>query len=141
MTHPSPPEFLSSILSKYTDPSVAHPPHRPFVTLTFAQSLDAKIAGQNGKQLILSGKESMMMTHWYTPAKPQVQISFMFVQDAHDARWHTCRNWYRTQRQSPTQQYVFLEHQQPTYCPSPSTSSPAHPRHTPSPPSASNPRF
>lgn len=37
---------------------------RPEVTLTFAQSLDAKIAGVNGKQLILSGKESMVMTHW-----------------------------------------------------------------------------
>jgi len=34
------------------------------VTLTFAQSLDAKIAGKNGRQLILSGKESMVMTHW-----------------------------------------------------------------------------
>lgn len=38
---------------------------KPFVTLTFAQSLDAKIAGRNGKQLILSGKESLVMTHWY----------------------------------------------------------------------------
>ncbi|THH33137.1 hypothetical protein EUX98_g1033 [Antrodiella citrinella] len=37
---------------------------RPWVTLTFAQSLDAKIAGEAGKQLILSGKESMVMTHW-----------------------------------------------------------------------------
>jgi len=37
---------------------------RPYVTLTFAQSLDAKIAGIGGKQLILSGKESMVMTHW-----------------------------------------------------------------------------
>ncbi|TCD64309.1 2,5-diamino-6-(ribosylamino)-4(3H)-pyrimidinone 5'-phosphate reductase [Steccherinum ochraceum] len=37
---------------------------RPWVTLTFAQSLDAKIAGEAGKQLILSGKESMLMTHW-----------------------------------------------------------------------------
>ena len=37
---------------------------RPFVTLTFAQSLDAKIAGPQGKQLALSGKESMVMTHW-----------------------------------------------------------------------------
>ncbi|KAI0828962.1 bacterial bifunctional deaminase-reductase [Trametes gibbosa] len=37
---------------------------RPYVTLTFAQSLDAKIAGAGGKQLILSGKESMVMTHW-----------------------------------------------------------------------------
>lgn len=40
---------------------------RPFVTLTFAQSLDAKIAGVGGKQLALSGKESMVMTHWCVP--------------------------------------------------------------------------
>ena len=37
---------------------------RPYVTLTFAQSLDAKIAGKGGKQLTLSGKESLVMTHW-----------------------------------------------------------------------------
>jgi len=37
---------------------------RPYVTLTFAQSIDAKIAGAGGKQLILSGEESMKMTHW-----------------------------------------------------------------------------
>jgi hypothetical protein len=37
---------------------------RPRVTLTFAQSVDGKIAGRDGKQLILSGKESMVMTHW-----------------------------------------------------------------------------
>jgi 2,5-diamino-6-(ribosylamino)-4(3H)-pyrimidinone 5'-phosphate reductase len=37
---------------------------RPYVTLTFAQSIDAKIAGAGGKQLILSGEESMLMTHW-----------------------------------------------------------------------------
>ncbi|KIJ66193.1 hypothetical protein HYDPIDRAFT_174362 [Hydnomerulius pinastri MD-312] len=36
----------------------------PSVTLTFAQSLDGKIAGAGGKQLILSGSESMLMTHW-----------------------------------------------------------------------------
>ena len=40
---------------------------KPYVTLTFAQSLDAKIAGRGGKQLALSGKESMVMTHWYVP--------------------------------------------------------------------------
>lgn len=33
------------------------------VTLTFAQSIDGKIAGIGGRQLILSGKESMLMTH------------------------------------------------------------------------------
>ncbi|GAA5837289.1 hypothetical protein JCM5353_000812 [Sporobolomyces roseus] len=36
---------------------------RAFVTLTYAQSFDAKIAGKEGKQLILSGKESMQLTH------------------------------------------------------------------------------
>jgi len=56
----SPMEFLDSILSRYTTP----PPSRPFLTLSFAQSLDAKIAGQNGKQLIISGEETMIMTHW-----------------------------------------------------------------------------
>lgn len=33
------------------------------ITLTFAQSLDAKIAGKGGKQLILSCDDSMFMTH------------------------------------------------------------------------------
>ncbi|ORX41084.1 dihydrofolate reductase-like domain-containing protein [Kockovaella imperatae] len=37
---------------------------RPYVTLTWAQSLDAKIAGEGGKRVILSGPESMLMTHW-----------------------------------------------------------------------------
>ncbi|KAI7831101.1 dihydrofolate reductase-like domain-containing protein [Gamsiella multidivaricata] len=36
---------------------------RPHVTLTFAQSLDGKIAGRQGRQLILSGPESMKATH------------------------------------------------------------------------------
>jgi hypothetical protein len=57
-----PPEILTSVLSRYSTTRV--PEDRPFVTLTYAQSLDAKIAGQHGKQLILSGKESMVMTHW-----------------------------------------------------------------------------
>lgn len=48
------------------------------VTLTFAQSLDAKIAGINGKQLILSCKESMFMTHMYA-----ILILYM----------HNCRGW------------------------------------------------
>ncbi|KAG2154557.1 dihydrofolate reductase [Suillus clintonianus] len=54
-------DLLSSVLPKgYT----ADEFQRPLVTLTFAQSLDGKIAGKGGKQLILSGKESMLMTHW-----------------------------------------------------------------------------
>ena len=35
------------------------------VTLTFAQSVDAKIAGQRGQQVALSCAESMKMTHRY----------------------------------------------------------------------------
>lgn len=50
-------EFLDTIydtIPTYDD--------RPFVTLTFAQSLDGKIA-KKGQQVLLSGKESMAMTH------------------------------------------------------------------------------
>ncbi|KAF4606321.1 2,5-diamino-6-(ribosylamino)-4(3H)-pyrimidinone 5'-phosphate reductase [Pleurotus pulmonarius] len=60
LTSTGPPDFLTKFYS-------ALPPSdggRPRVTLTFAQSLDSKIAGQGGQQLILSGKESMVMTHW-----------------------------------------------------------------------------
>ncbi|TPX48282.1 hypothetical protein SeMB42_g02675 [Synchytrium endobioticum] len=35
----------------------------PAVTLTYASSLDALISGRNGQQLLLSGRESMVMTH------------------------------------------------------------------------------
>jgi len=51
-----PPEFLTSALNQSSE--IFH------ITLTFAQSLDGKIAGKNGQQLILSGRESMIMTHW-----------------------------------------------------------------------------
>ncbi|KAK7686728.1 hypothetical protein QCA50_010328 [Cerrena zonata] len=43
---------------------VSPDPSKPYVTLAFAQSLDAKIAGPNGKQLTLSSQDSMIMTHW-----------------------------------------------------------------------------
>jgi len=62
----NPPELLTSVLGPYA--TAEAPPDRPLVTLTFAQSVDAKIAGINGQQLILSGKESMIMTHWFAPA-------------------------------------------------------------------------
>jgi hypothetical protein len=63
MASPSPPALLLSALrginsNRHSDKDDV------FVTLTFAQSLDAKIAGVGGQQLILSGKESMIMTHW-----------------------------------------------------------------------------
>ncbi|GAA5853497.1 hypothetical protein JCM8547_002478 [Rhodosporidiobolus lusitaniae] len=38
-------------------------PGKPFLTLTYAQSLDGKIAGPGGKQIRLSGEESMRLTH------------------------------------------------------------------------------
>jgi hypothetical protein len=69
-----PPEILTSTLGALpadaqpgTAPLLDFVPSdstRPYVTLTFAQSIDAKIAGAGGKQLILSGEESMKMTHW-----------------------------------------------------------------------------
>ncbi|WVR08591.1 hypothetical protein IAU60_005646 [Kwoniella sp. DSM 27419] len=37
---------------------------RPHITVTWAQSLDSKIAGPGGQRVMLSGKESMLMTHW-----------------------------------------------------------------------------
>ncbi|KAH8120071.1 bacterial bifunctional deaminase-reductase [Phellopilus nigrolimitatus] len=50
--------FLDQVLPRNSED------HAPVhITLTFAQSLDAKIAGRDGKQLILSCKESMVMTH------------------------------------------------------------------------------
>lgn len=55
-----PPSFLAAIFGE----DIKIKEERPKVTLTFAQSLDAKIAGVGGKQLILSGRESMVMTHW-----------------------------------------------------------------------------
>ncbi|KAK2461406.1 hypothetical protein APHAL10511_005869 [Amanita phalloides] len=36
----------------------------PRLTLTFAQSIDARIAGRDGSQLALSGPDSLLMTHW-----------------------------------------------------------------------------
>nr|XP_018259659.1 2,5-diamino-6-(ribosylamino)-4(3H)-pyrimidinone 5'-phosphate reductase [Kwoniella dejecticola CBS 10117]OBR81817.1 2,5-diamino-6-(ribosylamino)-4(3H)-pyrimidinone 5'-phosphate reductase [Kwoniella dejecticola CBS 10117] len=45
-------------------PSASATVERPHVTLTWAQSLDSKIAGPGGLRVILSGPESMLMTHW-----------------------------------------------------------------------------
>jgi 2,5-diamino-6-(ribosylamino)-4(3H)-pyrimidinone 5'-phosphate reductase len=73
-TMPGPPDILASVLGVLpadVKPGTAPLPDlvspdstRPYVTLTFAQSIDAKIAGAGGRQLILSGEESMEMTHW-----------------------------------------------------------------------------
>ncbi|KIK99469.1 hypothetical protein PAXRUDRAFT_131997 [Paxillus rubicundulus Ve08.2h10] len=58
-------QFLLSVLPSQTGDKTDEDGARvPSVTLTFAQSLDGKIAGVAGRQLILSGSESMLMTHW-----------------------------------------------------------------------------
>jgi GTP cyclohydrolase II len=44
-------------------PQGNHITGRPFVTLSYAQSLDGSIAARRGEPLMLSGTESMMMTH------------------------------------------------------------------------------
>lgn len=49
--------FLGPIYKEQT-----HHNDRPFITLTFAQSLDGKIS-KPGQQILISGKESMAMTH------------------------------------------------------------------------------
>lgn len=54
---------LNTFLSDSLD--IPPDPQSLFVTLTYAQSVDAKIAGKEGKQILLSCKESMLMTHWY----------------------------------------------------------------------------
>lgn len=38
---------------------------RPYVTLTYAQSLDGSIATADKRPIALSGHESREMTHWY----------------------------------------------------------------------------
>ncbi|GAA5831234.1 hypothetical protein JCM3766R1_002977 [Sporobolomyces carnicolor] len=57
-------QFLESVYPRHVfGASPVDHAQRPFVTLTYAQSMDAKIAGAGGKQLILSGPESMKLTH------------------------------------------------------------------------------
>jgi 2,5-diamino-6-(ribosylamino)-4(3H)-pyrimidinone 5'-phosphate reductase len=57
-----------------------------WTTLTFAQALDGKVAGHGGRQLILSGKESMLMTHWYVCFRMMTTDLIVFRMRAmHDA--------------------------------------------------------
>lgn len=60
-----PPQFLKSVIAKRdAAPRTVEQQKRARVTLTYAQSLDAKIAGAGGKPLTISCDESMIMTHW-----------------------------------------------------------------------------
>ncbi|CAI2175528.1 11209_t:CDS:2 [Funneliformis geosporum] len=56
-------EKVETFLSPYYSKETIIQENKPFVTLTYAQSLDGKISGQGGKQLLLSCEESMIMTH------------------------------------------------------------------------------
>ncbi|KAF7793459.1 hypothetical protein EIP86_004571 [Pleurotus ostreatoroseus] len=56
--------YVADVPSQRIQTPISPDDSRPYVTLTFAQSIDAKIAGKGGKQLALSGKESLVMTHW-----------------------------------------------------------------------------
>jgi 2,5-diamino-6-(ribosylamino)-4(3H)-pyrimidinone 5'-phosphate reductase len=56
-----PPAFIKTLLSSYASDPL---PHKPHVTLSFAQSIDAKIGKPFDGQFILSGQQSMLMTHW-----------------------------------------------------------------------------
>ncbi|KAG9314141.1 dihydrofolate reductase-like domain-containing protein [Chiua virens] len=89
-------DFLLSVLpSPSIEKFSADGDRIPSVTLTFAQSLDGKIAGSNGKQLILSGAESMLMTHWMramhdaivvgigTALNDDPQLNVRLIPDAH----------------------------------------------------------
>ncbi|CAE6450162.1 unnamed protein product [Rhizoctonia solani] len=60
-----PPKFLKSVISaRDSAPRTSEQQKRARVTLTYAQSLDAKIAGAGGLPLTISCDESMVMTHW-----------------------------------------------------------------------------
>ena len=67
---PSTPDFLKQVYPQGPT-SVGGNQSRPFITLTYAQSLDGCIAGQGGTQILLSGKESMVLTHWCVLMQPQ----------------------------------------------------------------------
>ncbi|KAF7722534.1 2,5-diamino-6-(ribosylamino)-4(3H)-pyrimidinone 5'-phosphate reductase [Apophysomyces ossiformis] len=55
-------ELANSFLQRIYDRAEEYT-DRPYVTLTFAQSLDGKIAADDRRQLMLSGDESLIMTH------------------------------------------------------------------------------
>jgi 2,5-diamino-6-(ribosylamino)-4(3H)-pyrimidinone 5'-phosphate reductase len=54
------PEFLTDVLGAL----VSDHPARPYVTLTYAQTIDGKIAAKGNERLHISGPESYDMTHW-----------------------------------------------------------------------------
>ena len=47
---------------------------RPFVTLTYAQSLDGSIAADPGQPLSLSGPQSLLLTHYLRAAHDAILV-------------------------------------------------------------------
>jgi GTP cyclohydrolase II len=47
---------------------------RPFVTLSYAQSLDGSIAARPGRPLALSGSQSLVLTHWLRAAHDAILV-------------------------------------------------------------------
>ncbi|KAG8735957.1 2,5-diamino-6-(ribosylamino)-4(3H)-pyrimidinone 5'-phosphate reductase [Ceratobasidium sp. 428] len=75
-----PPEFLKSVISaRDAAPRSCEQQKRARVTLTYAQSLDAKIAGAGGSQLTISGNESMTMTHWLRTMHQGIMVGIQTV--------------------------------------------------------------
>lgn len=75
-----PPEFLTSIISaRDAAARSSEQQKRARVTLTYAQSLDAKIAGAGGQPLTISGAESMTMTHWLRTMHQGIMVGVQTV--------------------------------------------------------------
>lgn len=97
-------------------PLINRPPysHRPWVTLTYAQSLDGKLAGAQGSQIQLSGKESKAMTHRSvscssTSVGPYLELTSLFCsagQAANDAQRDHDRDRDAVERRPPVERFV-----------------------------------
>ncbi|MGB0384330.1 MAG: GTP cyclohydrolase II [Ardenticatenaceae bacterium] len=62
LDHRSGPETTEVVTTSYLLPGKP-PATRPFVTLTYAQSLDGSITARRGEPMAISGPESLVMTH------------------------------------------------------------------------------
>ena len=80
-SHPSTRRTPASDLSSLRDRASAHfeQTGRPFVTLSFAQSLDGSIAAVPGEPLAISGKESLEFTHQIRAAHDAILVGINTV--------------------------------------------------------------
>lgn len=66
--------LFGDLLGRIPGRDALHPGERPFVTVTYAQSLDGSIAGRNREQLRLSGEASMCLTHHLRAAHDAILV-------------------------------------------------------------------